>query len=119
MAKVLVVDDSMIIRSQLKKMLEELGHEVVGLADDGAKGYGMYTELKPDFVTMDINMPNLDGLGAVKKIIADFEDAKIIMVSSIEDRNITYECIGQGASDFIVKPIKIDELKEKIDELLG
>ena len=118
MAKVLVVDDSSIIRMQLKNMLEELGHEVVDLAQDGKIGYEKYKELQPDLVTMDINMPNLNGHQAVKKIIAEFPEALIIMVSSIEDRTITYDCIGDGAIDFINKPIHIDELKQKIDEAL-
>ncbi len=118
MAKILVVDDSKLIQIQLKGMLETLKHEVVALADDGIMAYEKYQELLPDIVTMDINMPNLDGLGAVKKIIADFPDAQIIMISSIDDRNLTYDCIGEGAMDFINKPIQIEELEEKINALL-
>jgi len=114
MAKVLVVDDSGIIRMQLKKMLEELEHEVVGLAENGQEGYEFYKEKQPDVVTMDINMPVLNGLNAVEKIIEEFPDAAIIMISSIDDRSITYDCIGAGALDFINKPIQIDELKEKL-----
>lgn len=118
MANVLVVDDSKLIRLQLKTMLETLENTVVGLAEDGEMAYEMYTDLQPDIVTMDINMPKLDGLGAVKKIIAEFPDAKIIMVSSIDDRNLTYDCIGEGAMDFLNKPIQIEELKEKINALV-
>jgi two-component system chemotaxis response regulator CheY len=118
MAKVLIVDDSGIIRMQLKRMVEDLGHEVVGLAEDGQVGYEMYKEFSPDIVTMDINMPVLDGLNSVKKIIGEFPEAQIIMVSSIDDRAITYDCIGLGALDFINKPIQLDELKEKIDYCL-
>lgn len=115
MAKILVVDDSGIIRMQLKKMLEELGHEVVGLAENGQEGYDLYKEKQPDAVTMDINMPVLNGLGAVEKIVDEFPDAAIIMVSSIDDRSITYDCIGAGALDFINKPIQIDELQVKLE----
>jgi len=118
MAKVLIVDDSKIIRLQLKSMLEKLGHEVVAMAEDGAIGCEMYKEHQPDFVTMDINMPNLDGLGAVKKIMEEFPEAAIIMISSIDDRALTYECIGAGAIDFINKPIQIEELEEKIGYIL-
>ncbi len=118
MAKVLVVDDSGIIRMQLKKMLEELNHEVVGLAEDGQKGYDLYKQSMPDVVTMDINMPVMNGLTAVKKIIAEFPDAVIIMISSINDRSITYDCIGAGAMDFINKPIQLEELKEKFNTVL-
>jgi len=117
MAKILVVDDSKLIRMQLQNMLVNLGHEVF-LAEDGNSGYEQYKELQPDLVTMDINMPNMNGLLAVQTIIKEFPEAVIIMVSSIEDRSMTYECIGAGAIDFINKPIHIDELKEKIDEAL-
>lgn len=117
MAKILVVDDSELIRMQLQKMLESLGHEVV-TAEDGAIGFEQYKQHTPDLVTMDINMPNMNGHQAVQKIIEEFPDAIIIMVSSIDDRTITYECIGAGAIDFINKPIHIDELKEKVDEAL-
>jgi two-component system, chemotaxis family, chemotaxis protein CheY len=117
MAKILVVDDSKLIQMQLKNMLESLEHEVI-IAEDGQIGYEKYKEEQPDLVTMDINMPNLNGHQAVQKIIAEFPDAVIIMVSSIDDRNMTYECIGAGAFDFINKPIHIEELQEKIDEAL-
>ncbi len=118
MAKILVVDDSKLIQMQLQGMLEKLEHEVIALADDGLIAYEKYQEHTPDIVTMDINMPNLDGLGAVKKIIADFPDAQIIMISSIDDRNLTYDCIGEGAMDFLNKPIQIEELEEKVNALL-
>jgi len=117
MAKILIVDDSKLIRMQLQNMLENLDHEVF-VAENGQEGYDKYKELEPELVTMDINMPKLNGLEAVKKIIAEYPDAIIIMISSIEDKNMTYECIGAGAVDFINKPIHIDELKEKIDEAL-
>lgn len=117
MAKVLVVDDSKLIRMQLQNMLETLNHEVI-TAEDGLIAYEKYKEEQPDLVTMDINMPNCNGLQAVQKIIGEFPDAIIVMISSIDDRSITYECIGAGAVDFINKPIHIDELQEKIDEAL-
>ena len=118
MAKILIVDDSKIIRNMLFNMLNELGHEVVGQAEDGEEGYEMFKTLNPDLVTMDINMPKMDGFSTVQKIIAEFPEAKIIMVSSIDDRTLTYDCIGEGALDFISKPILMDELKEKIEEAL-
>jgi two-component system chemotaxis response regulator CheY len=117
MANILVVDDSKLIRMQLQNMLTSLDHEV-NLAEDGNEAIAKYKELQPDLVTMDINMPNMNGLEAVQKIMAEFPDALIIMISSIDDRNMTYECIGAGAIDFINKPIHIDELKEKIEEAL-
>jgi len=114
MSKVLIVDDSKLIRFSLSKLLTQLGHEIVGLAEDGLIGYSMYKEHLPDLVMLDINMPNLDGLGTVKKIIADYPTAKIIMVSSMDDRTIVYECIALGAIDYINKPCEIEDIKQKI-----
>jgi len=114
MARVLVVDDSGLMRTQISAMLEELGHEVVAKANDGLSGYELYKEHQPDIVTMDINMPVLDGLGAVKKIIADFPDARILMISAHEDRTLVYEAIGHGAKDFLTKPIELEKLKIKL-----
>lgn len=118
MAKILVVDDSKLIRMQLKGMLETLNHEVVAVAEDGQVAYELYKETQPDLVTMDINMPVLDGVGSVKKIIAEFPQAKIVMISSIDDKTLTYDCIAEGALDFILKPVKIEKLEEKINSLL-
>jgi len=117
MAKILVVDDSKLIRMELQNMLESLGHQV-DVAEDGKIGYEKFKEFQPDLITMDINMPNWNGLVAVQNIIAEFPNAVIIMISSIEDRQMTYECIGAGAVDFISKPIHIEELQEKVDEAL-
>jgi len=114
MAGVLIVDDSGLMRTQISTLLEELGHEVVAQAKDGLEGYELYKEHLPDIVTMDINMPVLDGLGAVKKIIADFPDARILIISAHEDRTLAYEAIGNGAKDFLTKPIELEKLKIKL-----
>lgn len=119
MAKIMIVDDSKLIRIQLKTMIEKLGHDIVFMAENGQIAYDEYSNTQPDLVTMDINMPILDGLGAVQKIIADYPMANIIMISSIDDRSLTYECIGAGAIDFINKPIQIEELEEKINSILN
>jgi len=114
MSKVLIVDDSALMRMQLKVLLEELGHEIVAQATNGNEGYDLYKEHQPDIVTMDINMPELDGLGGVKRIIADFPDARILMISAHEDRTLVYEAIGNGAKDFLTKPIELEKLKIKL-----
>jgi len=114
MAKVLVVDDSGLMRTQISAILEELGHEVIAQANNGLEGYELYKEYHPEIVTMDINMPILDGLGAVQKIIADFPDARILMISAHEDRELVYEAIGYGAIDFLTKPIELEKLKIKL-----
>jgi len=114
MARVLVVDDSGLMRTQISAMLEELGHEVIAQANNGLESYELYKKYNPEVVTMDINMPILDGLGAVKKIIADFPDARILMISAHEDRSLVYEAIGHGAKDFLTKPIELEKLKVKL-----
>jgi len=114
MSKVLIVDDSGLMRTQISALLEELGHEVVAQAKNGLEGYELYKEHHPDIVTMDINMPVLDGLNAVKKIITDFPEARILMISAHEDRTLTYEAIGHGAKDLLTKPIELEKLKIKL-----
>lgn len=118
MARVLVVDDSKLIRMTMKGMLEELGHEVVALAEDGEIGYEKYKEFIPDIVTMDINMPNLDGISALRKILKEFPKAKVIMASSEGEgnRGIVYDCLGEGALDFIDKPVQKEQLEKKINQ---
>ncbi len=118
MLRVLIVDDAKLMRYSLIKILKSIGHEIVGEAEDGNIAYERYKELKPDLVTMDMSMPNLDGIGAVEKICEEFPEAKIIMVSSIEDRTLTYEAIAAGALDFINKPPQEDEVKEKISKII-
>ena len=117
MSKILIVDDSKLIRFTLSKLFKELGHEIVGLAEDGLIGYNMYKEFLPDLVMLDINMPNLNGLKTVEKIISDYPKAKIIMVSSMDDRTIVYECIALGALDYLNKPFDKEDLKQKIEFL--
>lgn len=120
MAKILIADDSKLVRETMKKMLLELGHEVIGLAEDGEEAYEKYKEFQPDIITLDINMPKLSGMGSLKKIIKDFPDAIAIMVSSEgkDNRNLVYDCIGEGAASFIDKPIVKEDLEKKIEKSL-
>lgn len=118
MLKVLVVDDAKLMRYSLIKILKSLGHEIIGEAEDGNIAYERYKELQPDLVTMDMSMPNLDGIGAAQKICSEFPEAKIIMVSGIEDRTLTYDAIAAGAIDFINKPPQMDEIEEKISKIM-
>ena len=114
MLKVLIVDDSKFQRLALSEMMKRLEYEVVGEAENGEIGFEMYKDLKPDLVTMDINMPILDGLSAVKKIISDFPDAVIFMISSHTDRSLVMEAIEESAVDFVNKPIDEETFKKKI-----
>jgi len=106
MAKVLIVDDAAFMRISIKNMLTKNGYEVVGEAENGAIGVEMYKELKPDMVTMDITMPEMSGLDALKEITKYDPQAKIVMVSAMGQEAMVREAIVSGAKGFIVKPFK-------------
>jgi len=121
MANVLIVDDAKIMRISIKKMLEKLGHTVIGEASSGYEGIEQYKTLKPDFVTMDITMPAeqgiADGIEAVKHIIEFDKSAKVIMITSHGEQEKVIKAIQSGASNYLLKPLKEDKLSEIIDKL--
>ena len=119
MARILVVDDAKIMRRNLTKYLTEMGHQVIGDAVDGIDAVEKIKTLNPELVTMDITMPNMDGIEAVKEICAIDKGAKIIMVSSHGQKDMVIQAITNGASHYILKPIKIEALKESILKVLG
>ena len=117
MLKVLIVDDSLIIRKKVSKILENLGHEVVFDATNGQEAIDAYAKYKPDLVTMDITMPDMDGITAVKHIIKDDKDAKIIMVTSHGQEDMVIKSIQAGAVGYILKPITDEKLAQVIGEV--
>ncbi len=118
MAKILIVDDSRTSRRILKGLLEGENYEIVGEAVNGQEGYDKYVELKPDLVTMDITMPVMTGVESLKKIKADFPDAKIIMVSAAGQQHNMLEAVQSGAAEFIAKPFDAEEIKRVIKNVL-
>jgi two-component system chemotaxis response regulator CheY len=108
MATVLIVDDAAFMRSSIKNMLAKHGYEVVGEAANGKIGVEKYQELTPEIVTMDITMPEMDGLSALKEIMKINRQAKVIMVSAMGQESMVREAILSGAKGFIVKPFKED-----------
>ena len=106
MAKVLIVDDAAFMRISIKNMLTKNGYEVVGEAENGSIGVDMYKELQPDIVTMDITMPEMSGLDALKEITKLDPQAKVVMVSAMGQEAMVREAIVSGAKGFIVKPFK-------------
>jgi two-component system chemotaxis response regulator CheY len=106
MSKVLIVDDAAFMRISIKNMLTKNGYEVVGEAENGAIGVQMYKDLKPDIVTMDITMPEMSGLEALKEIVKQDPKAKVVMVSAMGQEAMVREAIVSGAKGFIVKPFK-------------
>lgn len=117
-AKVLVVDDAAFMRMVLKNILTQNGFEVVGEAENGKQATIKYAELKPDLVTMDITMPEMDGITAVKEIKKLDPQAKIIMCSAMGQKALVIEAIKAGASDFIVKPFEENLVVEKIRSII-
>lgn len=108
MKKVLIVDDAAFMRMAIKNILQRGGFEVAGEAVNGIDGLNKYKELKPDIVTMDITMPEMNGLEALKAI-RDFDpQAKVVMVSAMGQESLVREAVVSGAISFIVKPFKED-----------
>lgn len=106
MAKVLIVDDAAFMRISIKNILTKNGYEVVGEAENGAVAVEKYKELSPDIVTMDITMPEMSGLDALKKIMSINPKAQVIMVSAMGQEAMVRDAVLSGAKGFIVKPFK-------------
>ena len=119
MAKVLIVDDAAFMRMMIKDILEKNGFEVVGEASNGIVAVDLYKKEKPDVVTMDITMPDMDGIEAVKAIKEFDPAAKVIMCSAIGQQSMVMDAIKAGAKDFIVKPFQADRVLEAINKVLG
>jgi two-component system, chemotaxis family, chemotaxis protein CheY len=117
--RVMVVDDTAFMRMMMRNILEDLGHEVVGEAQNGLQAVQMYQQLRPGLVTMDITMPEMDGIGAVKKIMQIDPAAKIVMCSAMGQRELVLDAIFSGASDFVVKPIQKDRIIEAINNIMS
>jgi len=115
--KVLVVDDSDIIRFELMDILEEAGFEIVAEAENGVVGVSKFTELKPDVVTLDIIMPEKDGITALKEILQINPAAKVVMVTAMGSKQTLFECIKAGAFDFIEKPFVKDKVIRTLDKI--
>lgn len=118
MANILIVDDSRTSRRILKGVLEAEGHTIIGEASNGQEGYDMYVQYKPDLVTMDITMPVMDGVQSLKKIKADFPDAKVIMVTAAGQKHNVVEAVQSGAADFIPKPFDVEQIKSTLKKIL-
>jgi len=117
MKKVLVVDDAAFMRVSIKKMLSNNGYEVVGEAENGQVAIEKFQDLAPDIVTMDITMPEMDGLASLKEILAINPEANVVMVSAMGQESMVREAVLSGAKGFIVKPFKEDILMESLKTL--
>ncbi len=119
MKRVLIVDDAAFMRNSIRIMAEKNGFRVVGEAEDGIEGVRLYMKLKPDIVTMDITMPTLTGVNALKAIKAFDPDANVVMISAMGQESLIKEAIMQGAKSFIVKPFKTEQVIETFKKVLS
>lgn len=117
MAKILIIDDSRTSRKLLRGILEENGHEIIDEATNGQEGVQKFQSAKPDIVTMDITMPVLDGIEALKMIKALKSDAKVVMVTAAGQKNKMIDCIKLGADEFLTKPFDKEEIASVINKL--
>ncbi|GEL08445.1 response regulator [Salisediminibacterium halotolerans] len=119
MTKLLITDDAAFMRMTLKNMVTAAGYEVVAEAENGAQAIELYNEHQPDLVTMDITMPEMNGIEALEKIKETDPSAKIVMCSAMGQQNMVVDAIQKGAADFIVKPFDENRIKEALDKALS
>lgn len=119
MTRVLIVDDAAFMRMMIKDILQKNGFEVVGEASNGIEAVDLYKKEKPDVVTMDITMPDMDGIEAVKEIKSFDPAAKVIMCSAMGQQSMVMDAIKSGAKDFIVKPFQADRVLEAIRKVVS
>lgn len=115
--KILVVDDSEIIRTAIRNILRGDGREIVGEAGDGVQALQIFREQKPDFVTMDITMPDMDGLQCIREMMSVDPSVKIMVVSAVSLESVALEALELGARSFLRKPFSGDQLREAFNKL--
>jgi len=115
--RLLVTDDAMIIREIIKDTASEAGWEIIGEACNGQEAAELYDKHQPDAVTLDLVMPEFDGLYALREIIDRHPDAKIIVVSAVDQTKVLKQALSLGAADFIVKPFTQDALVDSLEKL--
>jgi two-component system chemotaxis response regulator CheY len=117
--RILIVDDAAFMRMMIKDILTKNGYQVVGEAADGMQAVEKYKETAPDLITMDITMPEMDGISALKEIKKLNPNVKVIMCSAMGQQAMVIDAIQAGAKDFIVKPFQADRVLEAISKTLG
>jgi two-component system chemotaxis response regulator CheY len=117
--KIMLVDDTKFMRMMLANILKPKGYEIIAEAGDGLEAVDKYKQLKPDLVTMDIVMPHMDGIEAVKNIVASDSGAKVIMVTAVGQDSKVKEAIEAGARGYIVKPFQAPQVIEEVEKILS
>lgn len=117
--RVLITDDALFMRVTLKNILINNGYEIAGEAKTGKESIDLYRETRPDLVTMDITMPEMDGITAVREIRKLDPQARIVMCSAMGQKNMVLEAVAAGAKDFIVKPFQPEKVIQAVRKLIG
>jgi two-component system, chemotaxis family, chemotaxis protein CheY len=117
--RVLICDDAIFMRTMIGDILTQAGFEVVGEAETGLQAIDRYRELQPDLVTMDIVMPDMGGIDAVREIVKESPEARILMCSAMGQQALVIEAIQAGARDFVVKPFQPSRVLEAVQRVLG
>lgn len=117
--KLLIVDDSLIVRRAIERTLSRTRFTEIRTAANGRLGLEEFERFHPDVVTMDITMPEMDGLAAVDAMVRSRPDAMILVVSALADKSTAVECIRRGASGFLLKPVTAQSIQEAMDEVLS
>ena len=116
--KIMIVEDSATVAHVLKSMLERLGHEVVGIAKSGAQALRFYDYFTPDLVTMDVRLPDMDGMAVTEKLLATYPRAQIIVVTGVDQQDTVAQAVKAGAKAYILKPFQIDKLRATLDRVM-
>ena len=117
-ANILIADDSVNVRLILKDILHRNGYAVVGETGNGAEAVSLFDRLAPDAVLIDLSMPDMDGLEALKKIRAQHDRAKVVMISAMGQQELVIDALRAGASDFIIKPLQAERVLEALERTL-
>ncbi len=118
MANILIIDDSGMSRKKLKTILEDVGHTVSGEAGDGLEGIEQFKTLSPDLVTLDVTMPNMDGLACLKSLMEIKDDARVVMISALGKGDTMLEALNAGAANYITKPFEKDQVLGAVSDAL-
>lgn len=118
MPRVLVVDDALFMRVTISNMMTEWGYDVVAQAANGKEAVAKFEEYQPDLVTMDVTMPVMNGIEAVKQIVEQHSHAKIIMITALGKQKLVTQALAYGAKDFVTKPFQPERLKEVMNHVL-
>lgn len=118
MSKILIVDDSLVMRKNMQTILTGAGHTIVAEATNGVQACREYNKHQPDLVTMDVTMPYMNGVDALKKIIYEFPDAKVVMVSIANSSKLIFEAMQCGAANYVLKPFTVEKVLTTVNQAL-